>query len=94
MASFNINWNNGRSQSITLSQNVDLSFSSGVIGNNYLLQRSTTGSYSASWPQEVLWPNDIEPAQTLISGSKDVFTFFFDGTCYHGRAFGLDYTPP
>lgn len=94
MASFNINWTKGLSQAITITDNVDLSFSNGVVGNTYYLEIRPTGSYSASWPQEVTWPNDIEPTQTQISGSRDVFTFFFDNICYHGRVFGLNYTLP
>jgi hypothetical protein len=89
----NVNWQVGITQRVTLQQNENITFSNGVSGNKYFLLLTVTGEYSASWAENVIWPDDIPPTQTSETTKTDVFVFVYDGSCYHGKIYGLDYPP-
>jgi hypothetical protein len=86
-----INWNLGQTQSITLTENTSLVFINGLPGKEYQLILRVNGDYSASWPMAVIWPSGTEPTQTKSPANKDIFSFLYDGSCYHGIAYGQNY---
>ena len=89
--SFSVNWNNGNHQSITLTGSVDLTFTNGGAGGVYSLELRYGGTYTVTWPLEVLWPDENNPYLTSENGKKDIFTFYHDGTYYNGQTFGNNY---
>jgi hypothetical protein len=89
----NINWQIAPTQRVTLQQDENIEFNNGVSGNKYFLLLNVTGAYSASWPINVIWPDQTEPTQTKQVTKTDVFSFVYDGSCYHGKIYALNYPP-
>lgn len=55
------------------------------------LVQGGAGSYTATWPGNVVWPGGVAPTLTTTVGRKDVFTMVYNGTNFLAAIFGLDY---
>lgn len=48
-----------------------------------LMINYTTSTADVSFPSTVLFPNNTEPTRTQITGRRDIFHFYYDGTNYY-----------
>ena len=92
-ASYTLDWNNGQKQRITLTGNITtltLTAPPGV--GNFLIKiiQDGTGGRTITWPASVLWPGGTAPTLSAGGGARDIITFYYDGTDYHGQ-FGLNF---
>ena len=76
---------------ITLTGSTTFTFSnpatSGTTSNFLLaITQGGSGSYTATWPASVKWPNASTPTLTTTVGKVDIFNFitFDGGTTYYG----------
>lgn len=89
---FNIEWNSGNKQSLTLTQNTTLTFTDPPGCTNMVLEinQDATGGWVLTWPVTVKWPGGTAPALTGSAESTDIVTFFYNGSYYYG-SIGLDF---
>jgi hypothetical protein len=93
MTTINIDWQIAPARSVQLIDDANVFFLNGVAGQKYFLLVRYSGDYEITWPFNVIWKNNnTEPTQAQTNQKVDVFTFIYDGTCYHGAAFGLNYS--
>lgn len=74
-----INWTSGNEHLSTLTDNVTYTFSNPVDGGRYilLLKQDATGSRTATWPADVLWPAATAPTLTTGANKVDICTFIY-----------------
>lgn len=79
-----IDWNAGRFQKSTLTDNCTYTFTAPACAGIYVLRviQDGTGSRTVTWPSSVKWPGNIDPVLTPTASAVDVFTFYFDGSNY------------
>lgn len=82
--SFNIDWNNGNHQKITLTGNVTLTFTnpSGIGMRTLKIVQDATGSRTITWPTIVKWAGGVAPTITTTANGYDMIAFRFDGSFY------------
>ena len=85
-SSVSVNWSNGVSQFVTLSDNATFSFSNAVAGNTYYLriQQGGYGNKQAYLPSNIVWNSGSVPVISVSSWTIDVIGLYFDGTYYYG----------
>lgn len=84
-SSATINWANGNTQSLAITQTTTLTFSNTNAGGRYLLevQQDETGSRAITWPSTLVWAGGSAP--TASGALKvDIFTFYNNGTSTFG----------
>jgi hypothetical protein len=79
-----IDWKNGNTQKITMTDDCTFTFSNPLIGplNLFINNTDPLGPYTATWPAEVIWLNDTPPK--FKTGEACVCTFLYEGTNYYG----------
>lgn len=81
----------------TIAADWEPTFTNFVGGREYEIEITNTDEWGVTWPEDVVWENDEEPA--LSSGSvSDLFGFRLRGGKYRGRRIGkawpVDTIPP
>lgn len=81
-----INWNDGITQSLTLTGNTSVTFSNPVIGSRYrlLIKQDATGSRSFTLPASVKFYTGSKSAINSAANSVTEIFLNYDGTDYHG----------
>lgn len=72
---------------LTLTANCTLTFPTAVAGQSFtlVLKQGGSGSYAITWPDNVLWDNNVAPVLTTTVGGIDVLSFLcVDGTNWYG----------
>jgi len=88
-----LDWGAGNHQSATLVVDTSISFTAPPQGCAMLtltIYQDATGGRTLSFPASVQWPRGTAPAASTVASSKDIYTFFWDGTNYNGN-FGPAY---
>ena len=92
-ASATIDWSNGETQKITLTDNCTLSFSN-VVAGGYLtlwLIQDATGSRTVTWPSGTKHPGGTAPTLTTTANAIDIVGIrAYDASTYHVIANSLD----
>lgn len=85
-SSVSVDWSNGASQFVTLSDNATFSFSNAVAGNTYYLriQQGGYGNKQAYLPSNIVWNSGSVPVISVNPWTIDVIGLYFDGTYYYG----------
>lgn len=86
-----VNFSNGSSQLVTMTDNCTFTFSNGQSGGSYVLRllQDATGGRTATWPVAVKWANGTAPI--LSAATKiDLINLYYDGTNWYG-SFSLNY---
>jgi hypothetical protein len=80
-------------QRVTLTTNATFTFSGTQDGGSYQLKliQGAPGNFTATWPGNVLWPNNTAPTLSSISSAADFVRVYYDGTNYWGT-YALGYT--
>ena len=73
-----IDWRKGQKQKLTLSENSTITFMHPEGTCNLMLKIEYTGSYTPTFPSNVLWQGGTEPTWTKTNGAVDVVAIFFD----------------
>jgi hypothetical protein len=86
-AGFNVNWNNGNVQYVTIQANRTPTFSNPKEGARYILIviQGTGGSKTITWPT-VKWRGGTAPTLTTTAGKADIITFVYANGSYYGDA--------
>lgn len=82
-----IDWGVGNKQRSTLTGDVTYTFTAPTGGaSNFIFVtiQDVTGGRSITWPGTVEWPGGVAPAVSSGANDKDVWSFYYDGTNYHG----------
>lgn len=84
-----IDWDNGNSQSCTLTGNVTFTFSNPISGAFYSLYavQNGTGGYSMTFPSTVRWEGGT-PSFVTTANRATLMTFYYTGTRYIGSVVG------
>ena len=84
--SLNVNWNDSNIQTITLNDNVTLTFSNPKAGSTYqlIITQDGVGGRSINWPT-IIWKDGTAPTLSTNPNSKNVILFTYDGTSYLGH---------
>lgn len=83
-----VTWSVGMVQKSTLTGNCTYTFQAPVAaGTWFTLQviQDGVGSRLVTWPGTVIWEGGSAPTLSTVAGSKDLCSFFWDGTSYIGR---------
>lgn len=73
------------SQKSTLTGSVTYTLSNPVVGGAYVIRIvQGSGSYTATWPGNVLWSGGTAPTITVTAGKIDLINLYYDGTSYYG----------
>ena len=81
-----IDWNDGNHQKVTLGNDLTLSFTAPTQGCATLtltVYQDGTGSRDMILPGTVEWPRGVAPTFSSAASSKDILTFYWDGTAYN-----------
>jgi concanavalin A-like lectin/glucanase superfamily protein len=80
----NIDFTNGLSQKITLTDNCVFTTSGSDNGTSYLLKlvQDSTGSRTVTWPNTIAWPGGVVPTLTTTPEHTDVIRLYYDGAVY------------
>ena len=85
-----IDWALGSKQSVLIdgsSMDISFSFDTPVGASTLLLIINyDIDVMTISWPDNVKWQGGVEPPLTMGSGSKDIISFYYDGTDFLGIA--------
>ena len=86
-----IDWKNGNKATITLTEDVTLSFTNPSYSCNLVLKvvQDSTGGYSLTLPTGIKWSGGA-PTLTTTANAVDIISFLYDGT-YYGVA-SLDFS--
>lgn len=86
-AGFNVNWNNGNTQYVTIAANRIPTFSNPKNGARYLLRviQGTGGSKLITWPT-VTWRGGTAPTLTTTAAKQDLITLIYSNGVYYGDA--------
>lgn len=86
-AGFNVNWNNGNTQYVTIADNRTPTFSNPKNGARYLLRiiQGGGGSKLITWPT-VTWRGGTAPTLTTTNGKQDLITLIYSNGVYYGDA--------
>jgi hypothetical protein len=90
-----IDWSTGGAHKAVLTGDCTFTFTppAGARGGLVLeLAQDATGTRVVTWPAAVHWPDGAAPTLTDTVNKVDVFEFYYNGTTYFGRTFGLKYT--
>jgi hypothetical protein len=76
--------NNSGIQIVTLTDNVTFAISNVIDGQTFILiiKQGGTGSYTATWWANILWPSGSAPTLTTTVGKHDTFAFTRIGSNY------------
>lgn len=85
---FNVDWNNGFAQKVTLSANGTITLLNPSVAVGYVLRvvQSGAAGFTITWPANVKWPNNVTPVMSTTPGNSDFFAFYYNGTNYLGSA--------
>jgi len=81
-ASTAIDWNNGNTQSLTLSATpTTITFANGQDGGRYtlIIKQDGTGSRTITWPATVRFPDGAAPTLTTTAAKTDYIGFIYNG---------------
>jgi hypothetical protein len=84
-----VNWANGDLQTMTLDENITITFSNAVAGQRltlFMLQDGT-GTNTITWADTITWQDGITWSDTYYSKTADkmnVVVIYYDGTNYYG----------
>ena len=85
-----INWTSGAKQKLTLNNTITtMNFTAPAGVANLLLrlvQGSSGGPYTITWPGTVLWAGAAAPTLSTAANAVDIVTFYWNGTNYYGVA--------
>jgi len=86
-ATATIDWNESlKQQGTVIHSPTDISFVDPIDACSLTLRiDNDNATGSISWPTGVLWPAGTTGAVSAEAGTVDIFSFFFDGTTYHGQ---------
>lgn len=86
-AGFNVNWNNGNTQYVTIAANRTPTFSNPKNGATYRLRiiQGGGGSKTITWPT-VTWRGGTAPTLTTTNGKQDIIVFVYSNGVYYGDA--------
>lgn len=86
-AGFNVDWNNGNTQYITVAANRTPTFSNPKNGAAYRLRiiQGSGGSKLITWPT-VTWRGGTAPTLTTTAGKQDIIVFVYSNGTYFGDA--------
>ncbi|HEX9779634.1 MAG TPA: hypothetical protein VGB20_00285 [bacterium] len=76
--SASVDWNNGNTQHLSVSEACTLSFSNGLSGRKYTLILKYSGAYGITWPGTVRWSGATAPTLTSASGKTDYIGFIYN----------------
>jgi hypothetical protein len=83
-----INWDTslGQIATVTLGGNRTLANPTNTKIGTYILNviQDGTGSRTLSWSSNFKWSGGVAPVLTTAAGSRDMFSFFSDGTYMYG----------
>lgn len=85
-----VNWDNGTSQILNFigvaSGTYTLTLSGGIPGSAYVLEtiQNAGGTASVLWSSNIAWQGGVSGVMTATSGTKDLYSFWFDGAKYLG----------
>ena len=82
-----IDWKNGNKATITLTEDVTLSFTNPSYACNLQLKivQDSTGGHALTLPS-IKWAGGSVPTLTTTANAIDIISFYFDGTNYYGVA--------
>lgn len=85
-AAATIDFTAGVIQRMRATDDVIFTLENAVVGVNYTLQifQDDVGNHAYTFPNEVMWPEGVEPVGSGINYT-DLIYLFFDGTNYLGR---------
>lgn len=90
-----IDWNNGNTQHITLTNNCNLSFVNGLPGRKYILivKQDVVGGRIIVWPVPVRWPGGAAGILTVTPGKTDYIGFIYNSvdSRYDVTSYRLNY---
>ena len=80
-----VDWTGGNFQTITLTANVTLTFTSpgGVANLQLRIVQDGTGGWGITWPT-IKWEGGSAPTLTGTASSEDIVYLFYNGTSYYG----------
>jgi len=87
-ATASIDWSQGNKQSITLTEDVTLTFTDPDGPCNLILKivQDSVGGHNITWPSNVKWEGGNTPDLSSDEGnSVRIASFYFDGTNYYGQ---------
>jgi len=89
-SNYELDWNNGNKQKLTLGANITLTFTNPLGACNLVLNlvQDGTGNRTVTWDTDIKWSADTAPTLSTGSGDIDILTFYFDGTYYYGAFMG------
>lgn len=76
---YNIDWNNGNSQYVTLIGDTTLTFTNAGQGSLLSLTVAYSGVYALTLPGTVRFPSNVSAIPTSISGRADEYRFKYSG---------------
>jgi hypothetical protein len=83
-----VDWNNGKTQYVTLGGNRTITLANGVNGGRYALylKQDGTGSRTVTWPGGIKWKGGSAPTLTVTGNKTDVITLIYVNGVYHGNS--------
>ena len=85
----------GTIHDLELTGNCTFTFPAAAAGKQFtlILTQDSTGSRTATWPAEVIWPGGTAPTITATATTgKDVLAFVCDGTSWYGFIGSQDFS--
>jgi hypothetical protein len=78
-----IDWSNGNSQKVAMTDNCTFTFTNPLVGllSLFINNNDALGPHTPTWPATVLWANNTPPTFTV--GRTCVCTFRYEGTNYY-----------
>lgn len=72
-----VDWNLSNEFFGTVTDTITFTFANALDGFRYILtlKQGGAGSYSYSFPTNVVWPDGVEPTSGSVAGAYDLFTF-------------------
>jgi hypothetical protein len=80
-----IDWKNGNTQKVAMTDDCTFTFSNPLVGplNLFVNNNDTLGPYTATWPAEVIWLENTPPVFT--KNRTCVCAFLYEGANYYGQ---------
>jgi hypothetical protein len=79
-----IDWKNGNTQKVAMTDDCTFTFSNPLVGplNLFVNNNDPLGPYTATWPETVIWLNNTPP--TFVTDRTCACAFLYEGTNYYG----------
>lgn len=80
ITALDIDWEQGNLFTKALGANSAMTFSNLRNGKVIVVNVTSSGAFTITWPASVKWTGGVEPTMTSGAGKLDSFSFVYDGT--------------